>query len=311
MVASLLCTIIWMGCTGNSASDMTDGGIEASQDAMSDTQIDDASPKKDAQEDARSLEEDATIVGDASAKTCPSDMVLVQHPPASFCIDKLEASWSEMFDFLDRADLEALEDACPQASGGIFRDGRPEPEQVDPNWPANGMSFCSAQSYCAFRGKRLCGGIESGGDMLAVEDYDDPTKSEWYLACAGEEKRAFPYGDSYVPGICEAPGGTTNDWGYYDVRPVGDAPKCNGAHPGLFDMSMNIAEWVNECVTGTIRDSELPFRKCRLRGGDGNARNETRERSGCAFDSTIYFDTHVPADWGLEYAGVRCCKDAS
>jgi formylglycine-generating enzyme required for sulfatase activity len=109
----------------------------------------------EAEASAGDVENEAVVDGDLEVEVeaepdapdagpCPADMVLVE----DWCIDRFEA---------------------PNRDGAM---------------PLVMYHFDEAESWCMYRGKRLC--------------FDD----EWTRVCGGKEGLAYPYGDSNDPGVC-------------------------------------------------------------------------------------------------------------
>ena len=86
-----------------------------------------------------------------------------------------------------------------------------------------------ARLACEAWGKRLCSG------------------DAWRLACAGPTDDPFPYGGTYDDDACNA---CDPSFGcpIGDVAPVGSLASCEGGYSGIFDMSGNVSEWVDECT---------------------------------------------------------------
>ncbi|TKC95167.1 formylglycine-generating enzyme family protein [Polyangium fumosum] len=97
------------------------------------------------------------------------------------------------------------------------------------------VKWCAADAYCAWAGKRLCGGV----DGKFIKTFAPAAEHEWYLACASASSQGYPYGDTYEKTTCNTEGTTTT--------PAGSLATCAGSVPGLFDMSGNVAEWENAC----------------------------------------------------------------
>lgn len=89
--------------------------------------------------------------------------------------------------------------------------------------PQSGLTLTEAREACAKREMRLC------------------TGAEWQLACGGAEASDWPYGKRYKPEICNLKGRT--------IELAGSRPQCRSSF-ATYDMSGNIAEWVEE---GEIR----------------------------------------------------------
>ena len=172
------------------------------------------------------------------------------HPAtvAMFCMDATEVTVSEYRDCVERA-------GCPAGHAqpewpGIAKAEREtwsafcnEPRKDRSDHPMNCVSFDDASAYCRWAGKRL------------------PTEEQWEYAARGTDGRAYPWGhegptprrlnacdegcaraarraaDTIAPRL-----GGDDHW--EATSPVGAFP--DGVSPfGLFDMSGNVAEWVD------------------------------------------------------------------
>jgi formylglycine-generating enzyme len=139
------------------------------------------------------------------------------------------------------------------------------------------VKWCAAAAYCAWAGKRLCGGV--GGKF--VETFSPDADHEWYLACTGASSQSYPYGDTYQKTACNTEGTTTT--------PAGSIATCAGGAPGLFDMSGNVSEWENACQGS----------QCGARGGGYGSLSSSR----CG--DTFPFERYQ----GYPNVGLRCCDD--
>jgi formylglycine-generating enzyme required for sulfatase activity len=108
-----------------------------------------------------------------------------------------------------------------------------------PNYPVTDVDYCDAAAFCAWADKRLCGRI--GGGQLALPEVADPSKSQWFAACAGPKAQAYPYGVGYQSGACN------DKQGIGALVRVGSKITCEGYYPGLFDMLGNAQEWTAAC----------------------------------------------------------------
>jgi formylglycine-generating enzyme required for sulfatase activity len=165
----------------------------------------------------------------------------------------------------------------------------------DPTWPHPGeemfpvtkVDWCDAWSYCNWAGKRLCGQI--GGGSVADSLAADPTRSQWYLACAGDPGTKYPYGDTYQPLSCNGVSVTPPN-----VREVGRAT-CEGHAPGLFDMSGNVFEWIDSC------DSAMGMSDtCRMMGGGFSSPD---------YELTCAYRVLNGRSLTQPNVGFRCCAD--
>jgi len=92
----------------------------------------------------------------------------------------------------------------------------------DPQQPVVGTTWKDAKKYCEWRGKRL------------------PTEAEWEKAARGKRPVKFPWGN-------EMPDDTKANFDNHlgKTAPVGSYPAGKSDY-GVFDMSGNVAEWVND-----------------------------------------------------------------
>lgn len=182
---------------------------------------------------------DATTEGSIDGgPACPTGRGPVMLPidlpdGAPFCIDTTEVTNAQYDEFY-----------YVGTSGGRVPDGGIEAgtacattlaftkrgDAAAPSLPVEGVSWCDAYAFCRWAGRRLCRVLADGG-----------TDTEWTSACSGGGAHVYPYADAYAP-VC-------ND----SIRvgaPVeaGSQPGCVGGVPGLFDMSGNVAEYVNSCA---------------------------------------------------------------
>jgi len=122
---------------------------------------------------------------------------------------------------------------------------------------ASGMNFCidkyeypnfpgatpvtatleRARSLCEGQGKRLC------------------SSTEWVAACSGTEEWLFPYGNQYDPSKCN----TADNARGGGVAKSGAFSECVSSF-GVYDMSGNLAEWVESDVVFNITSGPDTYR---------------------------------------------------
>ncbi|HEY8208000.1 MAG TPA: SUMF1/EgtB/PvdO family nonheme iron enzyme [Myxococcaceae bacterium] len=127
------------------------------------------------------------------------------------------------------------------------------------------VDWHEAEALCGKAGKRLC------------------TEAEWELACAGPEKRAYPYGPGLVEGRCQAGAGGQGP------APLGRKDGCVTVD-GVADLSGNVGEWTSSVVA-----PGSPQRV--VRGGSWRS-------SGVSCMARDYF---LPGAGGAQDIGFRCC----
>lgn len=248
---------------------------------------------------------------------CPPEMVLVD---GRLCVDRFEAT------IVDEETGQTLAPDFPVTPnlfeiaigdwamgrsrvGSVFARAMPLPflpewqrgKKIDvravplPHVRPNGyLTGLIAETACSGAGKRLC------------------TLAEFVLACRGEDDLQFPYGDTYIDGVCNVnrdvhPAALLHDnasIGHLDPRlnrvrvngatllqETADSPQCRSrwGSDAIYDMVGNLDEWVNE-EGGAF-------------AGGFYARST---RSGCEAVITAH-----PKNY-LDYStGVRCCQDAT
>jgi formylglycine-generating enzyme len=159
----------------------------------------------------------------------------------------------------------------------------------DDKRPAVNVDFCDAAAFCDWAGERLCGDLSGGPLAITSPNLTDPTKSQWYLACAGPDSTAYPYGNDFKAGYCnEYPGSG-------QMANAGASTMCNGHYPGVFDLVGNAAEWIDSCVDDPGGDHSMDT--CELMGG--SFLNEDYDCS-TKFNSTRMDSAAV--------FGFRCCS---
>jgi formylglycine-generating enzyme required for sulfatase activity len=127
--------------------------------------------------------------------------------------------------------------------------------------PQTGVTWDGAQAACKAQGKRLC------------------TAAEWTQGCGGK----YPYGATYDAAKCNTAG---DDEEERPLVPTGSKGECKSG-AGLYDMSGNAAEWVDE---GTVH------------GGSSERDGETATcgRAAKRFKGA-----------GNAFVGFRCCADVA
>jgi sulfatase modifying factor 1 len=138
--------------------------------------------------------------------------------------------------------------------------------------PVSDIDWCDAWAFCKFVGKRLC------------------AETEYQFACnGGITGRSYPYGNTFDASVCNG--------GQFGA-PTDPGQMTGCASPlssSLVDMSGNMDEWQEHCLTATG-----PGDTCYTSGGDW--KNDSAGELMC---SAIYPRTRSTY---LDYVGFRCCK---
>lgn len=152
---------------------------------------------------------------------------------------------------------------------------------TDPELPVTCVDWCDARAYCRFTGKQLCG--EPGA-----------SESWWQSACtSGGLQFSYPYGSTYDAQACNG----TDNIGHgcspeCMLAPAGNQTACK-TPSGVFDLSGNASEWVDEC-SGYSNQNET----CAIRGG-----NVSQSASALACESS----QSPPRSTRTPLLGFRCC----
>jgi formylglycine-generating enzyme required for sulfatase activity len=158
------------------------------------------------------------------------------------------------------------------------------------------QSANDAEAWCSARRKRLC------------------KEDEWMAACEGEERRAYPYGESHVDGRCndDQPWRTVSEatlakWPsaearahvkeLYQAAPSGAKRQCASA-AGVHDLTGNVEEWV---VRTREHANAWPYVLigCYWSGCYGGGKPTCRSTNNAHGPEFRFYET-----------GFRCCRDA-
>ena len=209
---------------------------------------------------------------------CPAGMVL----GAGFCIDATEVAAKDYATFFAAAQADAAPPWPPQC---VWKTSMNAGLAGGPTYPIEAVDWCDAWAYCAWSGKRLCGGGDGGALPFAQAGFS----GEWLEACSPDGS-AYPYGNTYEAGRCD-----THD---VSSSPIPVGSPCVGGLPGLHDMAGNVSEWIDSCE---------PW--------DGGVANDICHDVGDSYfmaapspaRCNYVDDTHRQA--ALDGIGIRCCAN--
>ena len=226
---------------------------------------------------------------------CPAEGGTMNRMPEGFCIDNTEVTRGVYF-----AWLETEPDISAQSAECLANDDFMPTCLTTGGWgldrflenPVGCVDWCDAQTFCEANGKRLCGAI--GGGANPVDDYADPTASEWYASCSAGGENDYVFGNEYILHACYET--LRETWGSTAAGGFEGCVSPNPDYTGLYDMGGNLAEWEDSC-DGTDGDA-----RCRIRGGSFQ-----HEGNGirCDAGSTLTF----PRTGTSDAVGFRCCAD--
>ena len=271
------------------ACGLHEGGVPADGGAL-DATLD--SGPLDATDDGAGQD---ALIGDGGADValdadagCPTNlegpaMLLVD----GYCIDQTEVTKTHYDRFLGAvADAGFVPSAACTWNKTL---GDLTPSNWDPKVnglaPVTEVDWCDAYAYCAWAKKRLCG-ARLGGALGAKVASNDAT-SQWYSACSRGGTRTYAYGNTWDNTKCR----DDNQSG--TVADVKSYAQCEGGYSGLFDMTGNASEWIDQCA-GPGRGDD-----CVTQGGNYGSDDKAAK---CDAQETATRD-HDSADW----LGIRCC----
>lgn len=213
---------------------------------------------------------------------CPAEMVEVLFGSGTVCVDRFEATAHRSATCDDPEPRGQFEDNYPEGFpdrvDSLGCTGTCRGESVSPETtpvyacsvagviPSSFITWFQAKRACENSGKRLC------------------TGTEWSSACGGPAGSAYPYGDDYVPEFCNVA-----DRGFQFKQLTGSMTDCEGAYPGLLDLSGNVTEWSALCPND-----------CTLHGGSYSPFSP-HARISCTVTNRL-----APA-LSDERLGFRCC----
>jgi formylglycine-generating enzyme required for sulfatase activity len=225
---------------------------------------------------------------------CPSGRGPSMVRIGSFCIDSTEVTVGQYAEFLAVAhEPDGALDHQPAgcAWNTTFRPAfwwKSTPFESDAgrslaeieSMPVTVVDWCDAHGYCAWAGKRLCSRV-GGGASLARSEVGTAA-SEWFVACSRNGARLYPYGDEFEGAACNGVGSDRR-------QPVASSQGCVGGYDGLFDMTGNVGEWIDDCNDAGA---------CPVMGGNFGFPQGSLH---CGASDT------QPGDAGFPQAGFRCC----
>jgi formylglycine-generating enzyme required for sulfatase activity len=216
----------------------------------------------------------------ATNVTCTSGMTSA----GGYCIDSTEVTNSAYAAFVAAGvDPNNQTQGCQNVNDTFTPAVWPFPSGRD-NYPVVNVNWCQASAYCTWANKRLCGRI--GGGSLQTDEAAG-SNGQWFSACSRGGSLRFPYGDSFDPTACNGAGGSN------DLVRAGSMAGCVGGYPQIFDLSGNVAEWIDAC---SRHDSTT----CAVIGGSFNA---TGDALSCA--ASVILDR---LDRSQGDRGFRCCS---
>jgi formylglycine-generating enzyme required for sulfatase activity len=270
---------------GGEASLLADGGAPHVDATSADASpLDDSSPPPQDAPSPTDAPVDAAYDGPCPLLPGPA-LVSIN---GDFCIDSTEVTVAQYEVFL-AAKGGSLTGQTPICSWNTSLIPGGWPPSGSTALPVAGVNWCQAQLYCAWAGKSLCGTPDGGPSD--PQGYTDPAQSQWFNVCThnNDGLDTWPYGNTYQPKTC-------NGMDYGAGAPVPSLASCVGGYPGVFDMSGNVYEWEDRCMSSA--DSGAPNDYCFTRGGSYD-----EDAGGLRCDYGLLYSRQSQAP----NVGLRCC----
>jgi formylglycine-generating enzyme required for sulfatase activity len=291
--------VVFGGCSALNNFDGLSGGSADGGAAHDDASTSSDGSQSDATADVANNPDGASTDGSANATDGGADgapscggrpgvgATMLRVYDAGYCIDTTEVTYDQYAVFYGA-------NPTPTSPDCAWKTSYTPPPQTGTEAIGN-VDWCDANEFCAWAGKRLCGGVNGAvmnlSNSLTVVD-------EWQLACThyGDPNFVWPYGNGSGPDPSVCLYADSPDSGH--SRAVASNPSCVGP-AGVFDMSGNVWEWENACDRADAAPAGL---QCNLRGG-GFLRVSSNWGSCLA----------VPGGWDrnsrTDDTGIRCCSD--
>lgn len=150
------------------------------------------------------------------------------------------------------------------------------PDQT-PTLPVKCVTFCDAEGFCAWAGKRLCG--REGGGPYPIAESQKGIASEWANACSQGGKYPYPGGAKPTPA-----NEVTVPW----------KPQKEGVFAAFEDLGGPYSEWTSSCDFGWLPNQNPNQEACTLGGGT---------------ETPCVAENWAGMDFRSENLSFRCCAE--
>ncbi len=283
-------------CLPPTCSDGVMNGDETDIDCGGSSACNDCGAGKACDGDGDCLSEDCSAVG---VCLCPSGMTTIPvQGGGSYCIDPTEVTYKEYEGFVLANPPQVDPVICAFNTEYVPTLWPPSATALSATYeqrPVRHVDWCDAAAYCEWRGKRLCGAIEGGPanlDELAMASED-----QWFNACTAIGINTYPYSGAFDTSQCTESVGDIDPTLPSAVRDSQGTvlSTCEGGFSNVFQMSGNMAEWVDAC-DAAVGGAD----GCIVRGGSFLTAVEA--------DLTCAATDSVARNTKSTDIGIRCCQ---
>ncbi len=185
---------------------------------------------------------DSTVTAEGGSSACPDGRGPYMVRTDNFCIDREEVTNRQYNDFVLSGETPPQPPECAWNTVFVPGDNLPyDPNKAD--YPVANVDWCDAHAFCEWAGKHLCGKIDGGpANVTNPGAIDD----EHYYACSLRGNRLFPYGNTFMSGLCNLA-----DLDAGGPLPVALFSTCVGGFPGVYNLIGNVEEWQDACNAAT------------------------------------------------------------
>jgi formylglycine-generating enzyme len=241
----------------------------------------------------------------ALADTSPTDTGLRGPAPISFktskgtfAIDATEVSNAQYKEFSDAKEKPPAPAFCKWKTNYAVENPLPDAKDL----PVVNVDWCDAYQYCAWAGKRLCGGLAGDHVVRAGTTLDKWVEdSQWTLACQNNAGTKFSTGSTFpggATGVCNITNNAGKMWS------VTAGTECKGVvapFSSIVNLTGNAGEWEDNCTN--FDESGAASVVCFVRGGSASPGPVNDFDYECLKPEIIH-----PRNKVSPRIGFRCCS---
>ncbi len=288
--------------TDTSATDTSVTDTSVAETSASDTGAPDTSAPADTSAPDTTSSDGSVLVDSGPCGVHPGPfMVQLATSKGTFCIDTREVTNAQYTEFTSSADKPLFPGYCSFKSGYNLASAT-----APRDFPVVSIDWCDAYQYCAWAGKRLCGGM-AGGHVVRMGNQisDYVADSQWTAACQNNGPTLFSTGDTFPGGDAGACNITNNGGNLWSADAGATCRGLVAPFDQITNLTGNAGEWEDNCnhYDETSDAGPLSAVICLVRGGTP---------SSCCVNESTYkcLNADIITTRGTRSAkvGFRCCS---